>query len=643
MDIIDIMLAKAMTPQGKTEAYVAKANKAARDAAQAAQSAAAAEASAENAVTTLENAQTTIASITSAAEDTLTEANNLLDRADVQYMAVQDTLRAAQQALDTAEQAEGTYLTINDVDERIQETYYSTNIDEQSNYNMVQLVTSYPDESENTTNILKMYNSAGVNEDGTMTQLAIKEYVDSHSGGSGGISNLGSQNAGHMVVVDENGDIAASTLTEEAITAALNGSTSPIIDNNDVIGLDIDYANKAFTRTGAAENLTMGNSFNQFNMYGGRIRCNVDDNGTITAFYGDSEYADDGSNGQVMIYQPKFYYKRTPVNLNGTIVQRETISISATPQTGFKLHPLFDDGEGGAYDYVLLSAYEGYVSNDELFSIAGEQPTGGLTYTSAEEYASNRGTGWHIMNMAAVSANQMLEIVEFGSMNGQNAIEQGICNLSNTSGINCSAITGSTAELGNAIGHATTTISKNNNTTITNTTDGSRAISYRGMENPWGNLWKIVGGILINGDSRSYGGRPSICLDYDYESSLDNYEYIGFTLPTSNSNFISNLGYGVEKYDWVLMPAATAGASTANSALPVGDSFYGVPNNSNTTIVAYGGTYAYSSGQNGAFYYACDTKLDTIKPLYTARLMYIPTKNNIYTSNITKWTNYIGG
>lgn len=29
MDILDIMLAKALTPQGQTEAYVAKANKAA--------------------------------------------------------------------------------------------------------------------------------------------------------------------------------------------------------------------------------------------------------------------------------------------------------------------------------------------------------------------------------------------------------------------------------------------------------------------------------------------------------------------------------------------------------------------------------------------------------------------------------------
>jgi hypothetical protein len=32
-------------------------------------------------------------------------------------------------------------------------------------------------------------------------------------------------------------------------------------------------------------------------MYGGRMRCNVADDGTINAFYGDPTYADDGSNG----------------------------------------------------------------------------------------------------------------------------------------------------------------------------------------------------------------------------------------------------------------------------------------------------------------------------------------------------------
>ena len=41
MDIIDIMLARAMTPQGQTETYVAKANAAAAKAAKAEEDAAA--------------------------------------------------------------------------------------------------------------------------------------------------------------------------------------------------------------------------------------------------------------------------------------------------------------------------------------------------------------------------------------------------------------------------------------------------------------------------------------------------------------------------------------------------------------------------------------------------------------------------
>jgi len=41
----------------------------------------------------------------------------------------------------------------------------------------------------------------------------------------------------------------------------------------------------------------MGEDFDLYTMYGGRKRCNVSDNGTITAFYGEANYANDGSNG----------------------------------------------------------------------------------------------------------------------------------------------------------------------------------------------------------------------------------------------------------------------------------------------------------------------------------------------------------
>jgi hypothetical protein len=138
------------------------------------------------------------------------------------------------------------------------------------------------------------------------------------------------------------------------------------------VGLDIDYQGKTFIRTQDAANLTMGGDFDNYIMYGGRMRCNVADDGTITAFYGDANYADDGSNGQVMVYQPKFYYQRLPLHIEGnTIIRSESIILSARKQAGFKLHPIFDDGNGGELEYVLFSAYDGTLVDNKLSSIAG--------------------------------------------------------------------------------------------------------------------------------------------------------------------------------------------------------------------------------------------------------------------------------
>jgi len=144
-------------------------------------------------------------------------------------------------------------------------------------------------------------------------------------------------------------------------------------------------------------------------MYGGRKRCNVSDNGTITAFYGDNNYTEDGSNGQVMVYQPKFYYQRIPIstidNKVGKIITKDSFIISSTPQTGFKLHPIFKTTTNDTLDYVLLSAYEGglydvsastYVTttvsnvdfnNDKLSSVSGVKPitgSSGLNLQKAE-------------------------------------------------------------------------------------------------------------------------------------------------------------------------------------------------------------------------------------------------------------------
>lgn len=630
MDIIDIMLAKAMTPQGKTDAYVAKANAAAAKAEKAQQDAAAAIATVESAAESIALTQEQIASL----------------------------LEEAQETLETAQAAQINTLDTEDVDAEVKKLTVNTNVVSGNAANTLQVITTYPDNTLNTQNITKLYKATGNNEDGGMTQKAITDaltskaditYVDQQianiptSGGNtsgGGISNFGSENEGRMVVVGEDGNIKAGDLMEEELIESL--VQAGLYRAREAVGLDIDYRGKSFTRTQEAANLSEGQDFDQYIMYGGRTRCNVSDDGTITAFYGDSNYKEDGSNGQVMVYQPKFYYQRVPTLINGKTIYSESLILSSRKQANFKLHPIFSDGNGGELDYVLFSAYDGTLVDNKLSSVAGLQPATSITIEEAETYARARGTGWHIISMAAESANQMLQIVEYGTMNGQSALEAGISNLPHiTLNINCSAITGSTAALGNTTGHAEMTVNNNNGVEVQNTEAGARAISYRGLENPWGNLWNFIGGINIKGDGSSDGGAPYICTDFNYTPSTigSNYEYIGFNLPNTYG-WISAMGYGKADYDWVFMPIECS--NTANSLLPVGDNLWTVARVNENKIVVIGGAYTFQDN-NGLFYYGCDSNANIRASNYGSRLMYIPTKNSIYTSNIAKWNNAIGG
>lgn len=629
MDIIDIMLARAMTPQGQTDSYVAKANAAAAKAAQAEQDAAAA-------IATVNAAADEIAAAQTAASDLLAEA---------------------QETLETAQQAQINTLDIEDVDAEIRNFIMSPDMDtSNSSYSELWAVARYPDNFSASVPLLRMYKSTGNNEDATMTQKAIttaidsaKTYVDTaianipSSGGSGTI-NLGTDAEGHLLTADENGNVVSSQLTEEDIVEALlyMGTYTA----KDAVGLDIDYPNKIYSRIQEATNLSMGPDFDNYPMYGGRMRCNVSDDGTINAFYGDNNYADDGSNGQVMVYQPKFYYQRTPVVVdninNGAIIRRESIIVSATKQPGFKLHPIFKGVNGEELDYVLLPAYDGSLVNDKLASVSGKKPLSNITVTQAESYAAARGTGWHITNMAAEAAQQMLEIVEFGTLNGQEALEEGISSIPNVvTNVNCSSLTGSTATKGNTTGHATTTTNEIKGVTKEYTTAGQRAITYRGVENPWGNLWRLIGGTNISGNGREQGGGVYICSDFNYTPSTNgsNYHFIGFYLPT-DSSWISAFGMGDPAYDWVFMPAE---CSNGTSSGPVGDSLWVTSGLNGQNVIAIGGTYSFKDN-DGPFYYACDRPTDNhAYNNFGANLMFIPTKNSIYENNITKWTQHYHG
>lgn len=424
-----------------------------------------------------------------------------------------------------------------------------------------------------------------------------------------------------------------------------------MIETEDVLGITMDYKNKTCTRIAGAKNLTAGADFDKFSMYGGRKRCNVSDGGTINAYYGDEGYTEDGSNGQVMVYQPKFYYLVCPLEYDrqetgyGYHLRKANYYISETQRAGFKLHPAFYDKNGNEVDYILMSAYEGciydtsasaYLKNDEqvmdaskdkFSSIAGARPASGvsqnLTRPNIEQLAKNRGEGWHSLGIKTASMEQLLMIVEMGMMNLQTAIGQGVVNLPWTTGSDTTSsyagATGSTASLGNGTGRATKTTTYEGGKATDYTVDGKTSICYRGVENFWGNIWKFAYGINFYCEV----GKPFlgyVCKDFNYAESkkTDNYENIGFALPSENG-YVSAMGYST-KYDWLFLPSEVKG----NSSLPVGDYYYQNNTWDGYRIARLGGGWGDGSSAGG-FYWTLSSGVGFRARNVGGRLVYVPT------------------
>ena len=438
---------------------------------------------------------------------------------------------------------------------------------------------------------------------------------------------------------------------------------------DDIVGLQVDYKNKTFKRLAGAANLTPGSDFDKFSMYGGRRKCNVADDGTINAWYGDNNYTEDGSNGQVMVYQPKFYYLVCPVEYDpidtgiGYHLRKANYYVCEKPRAGFRLHPAFYDASGKEIDYYLTATYEGSLydtsaaayllqdeqlmssAEDKFSSIAGARPASGssqnLTRTEIEKMAQNRGTNWHGDLIKPVSAEQLLMIIELGIMNTQTGVGQGVVGLPYTTGDDTTssyaAATGSTAALGNGTGRAEKTTTYEGGSAKEYTVDSKTSVCWRGKENFWGNIWKFVYGISIWGNGKMDGGQPYICSDFNFAENKNsgNYEPAGFTV-APKEGYISAMGYST-KFDWLFIASETLG----NSSLPVGDYTYFTQNLNGYRIAQLGGYWGNWS-YAGAFYWTLNDGVGGRSRRIGGRLVYIPDRDSdAYTTAIASWKSQI--
>jgi hypothetical protein len=335
-----------------------------------------------------------------------------------------------------------------------------------------------------------------------------------------------------------------------------------------VYGIQWNQPEDTVTRLGNSIGFTAGSDFTALGSAGvwNLRRCMVNDDLSInyyidpadpdnigevvnTATYTTGDPADyTGGHGQVMVEIPKFYWKYEEPIPN--IYQWFVSPIKADIK--FEVHPSFIT-DGVTKDYIYMSAFEGTVDTNDLStgklrSISGVQPdtstqlgSTNARITGFRTFAQARGTGWQIQTYWATNALQVLYSVEYANFDSQTTIGQGIVNKASGSG-NQSENTGATISLGNTSGAASGT-------------NGLVSISYRGVENFWGNILKWVDGINIinreafvaneNFTSITFGGTmPS------------GYTFVG-SLATS-SGFVSNIQFPH------FLATETSGSSTSH-------------------------------------------------------------------------------
>lgn len=394
-----------------------------------------------------------------------------------------------------------------------------------------------------------------------------------------------------------------------AIKTTGDDNTKSITTRNyTVYGVKADWANNTYTRLESAIGKTAGANFDDVNAFGGRKRCIVTDDRKILAFHGESGYTETGkltvavtkdgtsyavgTSVQVMVYQPKFYYKVTPVtkvaNPHGTgfMIRAAEYYVSDTLYEGFKVHPAFVRN-GVEIPYILLSAFEAstqnsnntYVTNNaslgnRLSSIAGAKPATGsdgsnthsFTRNIARSLAAARGTGWQIGDGLTAALSQMLFTIEFGDMNSQTVLDQG--NVNNTGSYAGVLATGGTSHLGNASGFGAGDV-------------GKRCVSYRGEENLWGNVWTWQDG--LNCHNSNVGIAYWADSNFSDDTTSSPYKTTGFNFARTNG-YISAYGYS-DSCDFMFIPCEVSG----DTALPVGDYFYQNASSSTMTVAFLGG------------------------------------------------------
>jgi len=295
----------------------------------------------------------------------------------------------------------------------------------------------------------------------------------------------------------------------------------------------------------------------------------------------------DGTDGQVMVRIPTFYWKfETDGNVRRVMISEFPISgyiqvpgmfisaFEATVQRSTqKLSSVvnFDGDYRGGNNNAAL---------DEAANTLLGRPATAISRTNFQKYARNRGLGWQMYFYLAHKVIWWLFVVEFANRNSRAAVNgsltgegfrqgglgNGVTTANSTEWSNFNSsypfiACGASNILGNFTGEVSIEVTNFGGEGVDRVFTVPR---YRGVENPFGHIWKNCHGINIKIQADDAGGESQVWIT-DNPADWNDSNYIGYTnrglLPRTNG-FIREILFD---NDGEFLPKVIGGAGTGSS------------------------------------------------------------------------------
>lgn len=448
-------------------------------------------------------------------------------------------------------------------------------------------------------------------------------------------------------------------VTEDELETALANAKLYSGKNYGIKRLITDNTIASWTRIGDAEGLKanatkngseVANDFDNCYPWSDIRRCNVDPvTGQVLAYYGETGYKADGSNGEVMVKIPEFWWKRERV----------------------------PDEFGNVYEYIYIADYAraGYKKSEEFFvgayllsttdeegtivahSKSGVIPRYSTTLANFRSYAKNTGDGFCLLDYHYFLL-QMLYLVEYANFNSQSMLGNGLVAYSGNGGkaliaenstnriiiasVNSGLWVGKTVCIGATDAWNSSVAADREITSIEDYNDGQitgkvihfdgdpvdialgnviwgsaqktgendvlgnksgclnnnqyHPVSYRGIEDIFGHLFQHVDGINIKDFQAYICKNPSEYANDKFDAP---YEKLGYINSETVDSFSKKLGLD-EKHPEIALPIEVGASSSTGTT----DYYWGATGNK---IAYVGGSFNYYGTKAGFFFWFCNS------------------------------------